>query len=331
MKIVAYSFTHSGSKIGEKLSNIDTLDIEHIENKGLKGGVKEHLQENYKYYDAIVFISATGIAIRMMLPYIKHKTKDAAIVVVDDKGKFSISLLSGHIGGANKIAKIVGESIEAIPVITTASEARGFKAIDDFTKENGYYIENRKYLTKIMAMMVNGDKIGLISKEDIDLDYTNLKKIENLKNLKDIKALIIIDKDMETVSMSIPYICLKSKDINIGIGCKKGMETLRIIEAIEKELKHLNISASRIKAIGTVEVKKDEKAIIEVARHFKSPLKIFSLEEINKVEDMFQKSDFVKKTIGVYSVSEPSAFLLGGNLIVRKAKHNGITISISKE
>lgn len=331
MKLVAYSFTNSGSNIGEKLSNISTLKIEHIENKAFKGGVKAHLQENYKSYDAIIFISATGIAIRMIMPYINHKAKDAAIIVIDDRGKFSISLLSGHIGGANNLAKTIAKSIGAIPVITTASDARGFQAIDDFAKENFYYIEDEKKLTKIMAMMVNGDTIGLLSKEGIDLDYVNLRKIEDINHIKDIEALILIDRDLQEKSIDIPYISLKAKDINIGIGCKKGMQTSRIIEAIEKELKDLNISSSRIKAIGTVEVKKDEKAIIEGARWFKCPLKIFSLEEIEKVEDMFQKSDFVKKTIGVYSVSEPSAFLLGGKLIIRRAKHKGITISISKE
>ena len=92
-----------------------------------------------------------------------------------------------------------------------------------------------------------------------------------------------------------------------------------------------SLSNKSIKAIGTVEVKKDEDGIIEAAKYFNCPMKIFTIDEMQKVENKFNKSQFVKDTIGVYSVSEPSAYLLGGRLITNKSKYNGITISISKE
>lgn len=332
MKLIAYSFTDKGSDLGEKISKNNEYKIVHIRNKDLVGGVKTHLKESYREYDGIIFISATGIAIRLINPYIKDKSKDLPIVVIDDMGKFSISLLSGHLGGANDIAGKIGKFIGATTVITTASDNRGFQALDNFAKKNNYYIENKKYLTRIMAMMVNGKKIGLFSPGKMKMDYPNIESIEDIKDLKNIEALIIIDgENIDESSVKIPSIKLKRKDINIGIGSRKGIETNRIIEAIKDELKALDIDTSRIKAMGTVEVKKDEKGIIEAAKYFKSPLKIFSIEDIGKVEDRFKKSEFVKKTIGVYSVSEPAAYLLGGELLVKKAKHNGITISISKE
>lgn len=332
MKLIAYSFTDKGSDLGEKISRNNEYKIVHRRNKDLAGGVKNHLRESYRKYDGIIFISATGIAIRLIHPYIEDKSKDLPIVVIDDMGKFSISLLSGHMGGANDIAEKIGSFIGAAPIITTASDNRGFQALDNFAKNNSYYLEDKKYLTRIMGMMVNGKKIGLLSPEKIKMDYPNIENLEDIKDLKNIEALIIIDgKNIDELSLTIPFIKLRSKDINIGIGCRKGIETNRIIEAIEGELKALDITRSRIKAIGTVEVKKDEKGIIEAAKYFKSPLKIFTIEDIKKVEDRFKKSEFVKKTIGVYSVSEPAAYLLGGELIVKKAKHKGITISISKE
>lgn len=332
MKLIAYSFTDRGSEIGKEISEIDEYDIVHMNNKDILGGVKSHLASAYEDFDGIVFISATGIAIRFILPYIKDKQKDLPIVVIDDMGKFSISLLSGHMGGANELAKKLGDFIGARTVITTASDNRGFQALDSFAKNNNYYFEDKKNLTKIMSMMVNDKKIGLLNEEKADLDYPNLEIIEDIEKIGDIKALIIIgEKDIGKNSIDIPYIRLKSKDINIGIGCKKGIEKKYIIKAIEDELKVLKIDSSRIKSIGTVEVKKDEKGIIQTAKYYSSPLEIFSIEDIKKVEDKFQKSEFVKKTIGVYSVSEPSAYLLGGDLLVKRAKHNGITISISKE
>lgn len=332
MKLVAYSFTDKGSEVGEQISKNNQYKIVHIKNRDIEGGVKTHLKRAYKKYDGIVFIGATGIAIRLIFPYIKDKYKDLPIIVIDDMGKFSISLLSGHVGGANTIAEKLGSFLGATPVITTASDNRGFESIDNFAKNNNYYIDNKKDLTKIMSMMVNGEKIGLLSKEEGKLDYPKLEIIKDIRTLKDIKALIVIAKeDLDEKSIDIPFISLKTKDINIGVGCKKGIGSDRIIKAIKEELKTLNIDSSRIKSMGTVEVKKDEKGIILSSKHFNCPLKIFSIEEIKKVEDKFKKSDFVKKTIGVYSVSEPSAYLLGGELLVKKAKHDGITISISKE
>lgn len=332
MQLIAYSFTDKGSEIGEEISKLDEYNIVHMRNKDIVGGVKTHLKKSYQDYDGIVFISATGIAIRLILPYIKDKHGDLPIIVIDDMGRFCISLLSGHVGGANSIAEGIGNSIGATSVITTASDNRGFQAIDSFAKDNNYYIEDKKDLTRIMAMMVNGKKIGLFTRDKVEMDYPNLEIINDLEKLGYIEALIGINEDsLDKMSIDIPYIRLKSPDINIGVGCRKGIEGSKIIKAIEDELEDLNISTCRIKAMATVEVKKDEKGIIEAAKYFNCPLTIFSIEAIKEVEDKFKKSDFVKKTIGVYSVSEPAAYLLGGDLLVKKAKHNGITISISKE
>ena len=337
MKLIAYSFTDKGEEIGRKLVNIGDLNISHKRNKDIAGGVKEDLKTAYSKYNGIIFISASGIAVRLILPYIKDKHRDLPILVIDDMGKFCISLLAGHVGGANELASDISDFLGAIAVITTASDNRGFQAIDKFAKDNNYYINNKKDLTKVMAMMVNGKKIGLLANSKNNIDYSNfinLKSLDLLKQsnaYKDIEAIIIIEEDIEKPDIDLPYIKLKKKDINIGVGCKKGISSDRIIKAIKDEMDKMNISSDRIRAMGTIEVKKNEKGLIEAAKYFKCPLKIFLIKEVLAIEDMFEKSDFVKSTIGVYSVSEPAAYLLGGELLVRKARHDGITISISKE
>lgn len=285
-----------------------------------------------KEYDGLIFISATGIAVRFMNPYIINKTLDPAVVVVDDGGNFSISLLSGHIGGANRLAQWVGDIIGAIPVITTASDNRGIESIDLFAMKNNYHMEDMEAVKDITAMMVNKNKIGFYSELKEIIKYDNLKILDNYKD-KDhsIQGVIIVSSQKR---IDIPYekhCRLIPKNINIGIGCRRGMEGKRIIEAIENILTQLNLSSKGIKAIGTIEVKKDEIGIIEACNHFNCPLKIFTLEEIKKIEDNFPKSQFVKKTIGVYSVSEPSAYLLGGKILTGKIKIDGITISVAKE
>ncbi|MDR7855772.1 cobalt-precorrin 5A hydrolase [Tissierella sp.] len=341
MKIACLSFTEKGKILGDKLKSLDIESkfhvIHHLYNKDIHGGIKGFLSSSWDEYDGFVFISSTGIAVRMINPYIKDKSIDPAIVVIDDCGRFSISLLSGHLGGANELSKWIGEMINAIPVITTASDNRNIESLDMFAQKNKYYIEDMEAIKNITAMMVNGKSIAFYSEEDKIIDYPNLQVL-SLKDVilneitSGVEGMIIISSaNLENQDNDIPIAYLRPKNINIGIGCRKGIEGRRIIEAIETTLGQVNLSDRSIKAIGTVEVKKDEKGIIEAAEYFNCPMKIFTIDEIKEVEDNFDKSQFVKDTIGVYSVSEPAAYLLGGNLIAKKAKYNGITISISKD
>lgn len=333
MKIACFSFSDMGSLLGEQLTNVSNnkYTIDHFRNASVDGGIKMLLTNAWANYDGLIFISATGIAIRLINPFIENKTKDPAVIVVDDLGRYAISLLSGHIGGANDLANYIAEKLNALPIITTASDSRGIESIDLFAKTNDYYMEDMNSITTITSMMVNGKKIGFYSEGDKVIKYHNLVIIEDLNDLEeDIEGLILVTSNILN-NINIPNTFLRPQNINIGIGCRKGIEGSRIIEALENSLNKVNLSWKSIKSVGTVEVKKDEAGIIEAAKFFNCPLKIFTVEDIKEVEDMFEKSQFVKDTIGVFSVSEPVAYLLGGELITRKLKHNGITISISKE
>lgn len=337
MKIACLSFSEKGKYLGEKIKELSLNDdryiVHHFANGEVEGGIKSLMIYLAMEYDGLVFISATGIAIRLMNPYIIDKTIDPAVVVVDDMGRFSISLLSGHIGGGNELAKWIGDIIGATPVITTASDGRGIESIDLFAMKNNYHMENMGDVKNITAMMVNGEKIGFYSEMDQIIEYNPLVLLDDLEYIDpSIKGLIIVGSSQYNgEGISIPKCRLIPKNINIGIGSRKGVKGTKIIQSIEAAVNRANLSTKGIKAIGTVEVKKDEIGIIEAAKYFDCPLKIFTIDEIKNVEDKFEKSQFVKDTIGVYSVSEPVAYLLGGNLITRKSKHNGITISISKE
>lgn len=226
----------------------------------------------------------------------------------------------------------IGNEIGAMPVVTTATDNRNIQSIDMFAKENNYYIEDMKSLTKLVSMMVNGKNIGIYTEDGKIIDYGNISIIKDLQDIdSEVEGLILVSSKSDIREFKIPSVILRPKNINIGVGCRKAVETSRIISAIEEKLEQLKLCKNSIKNIGTVEVKKHESGIIETAKHFKCPLKIFSLEQIKEVEEKFSKSEFVKDTIGVYSVAEPVAYLLGGEIISKKSKHNGITISISKE
>ena len=334
MRLACFSFTDKGFELGERISKTDNnkYEIEHYDNSSLDNGVKGFLKSQWRNFDGFIFISATGIAIRMINPYIKSKTIDPAVVVVDDMGRFSISLLSGHIGGANKIAEWIGKSIDAIPVVTTASDNRGIDSVDVFAQRNNYYIEDMASAKEITSLMVNGKRIGIYTEDEKIINYDNIEIISELSNIDlTLDGAIIVTSMYDIGDIKSPYTILRPKNINIGIGCRKGIESDYIIEAIKAALMNKNLSFNSIDSMGTVEVKKFELGIIKAAEYFKCPLKIFTIDEIKQIEDMFQKSQFVKDTIGVYSVSEPCAYLLGGKMITRKSRFDGVTISISKQ
>ncbi|MBU5675512.1 cobalt-precorrin 5A hydrolase [Alkaliphilus sp. MSJ-5] len=336
MKIACFSFTEEGKALGDKIVCLSNKEqskyiVQHFTNSQIEGGLRNLLGNAWEEYDGLIFISATGIAVRMITPYIKDKTLDPAVVVVDDLGRFSISLISGHLGGANELAQWVAYKIQGTPVITTASDNRGIESIDIFAKKNYYYMEDMESIKEITAMMIKGKTIGFYSEMDSVINYNNLLIIEDLENINIEVDGIIIVTSSKIDNLHIPYTILRPKNINIGIGCRKDVEGERIIEAVKETLNINKFSEKSIKNIGTVEVKKNEAGILDTAQYFNSPLKIFTIEEIKSVEDKFNKSQFVKDTIGVYSVSEPCAFLLGGEMVSKKSKYNGITISITKE
>lgn len=244
---------------------------------------------------------------------------------------FVISLLSGHIGGANKLTKYISNTIGARPIITTASDGMGIEAVDLFAIKNNYYIEDIDSVSKITALMVNNKKVALLSEDEKIIKYKNIRLIKDLSDIdKQTEGIIIVSSKEKTPKSQIQTTILRPKVINVGLGSKKGVPKAIVIKAIEKALLNKGLSKNSICTFATVDIKAKEVGIIEAAKHFNSPLKIFTREEIKKVDDKFKGSKFVKNTLGVSCVSAPCAYLLGGEVILEKFIYKGVTISLSR-
>ncbi len=333
MKLLCFSFSDKGNLLGEKLEQLlnTTYEIRHINSKKSDIPIKKIIEDEFNNFDGIIFISATGIAIRYIAKHIKDKKTDPAVLVIDDLGRFVISLLSGHLGGANELASQLADYLKATAVITTATDGRGIEAIDMYSKRKNYAMLDMEAVKDVTSLMVNNKTIGIYSSYDEDINYENIIRVEDLENLpKEIEGLIIVSNRKVDCNRELPVARLVPKDINLGIGCKRGVETKRILRAIYDTLEGQGIYKESLKSMGTVEVKKDELGILEAREILEIPLKIFTIEELKTVEDRFKGSEFVRKTIGVSCVSEPSAFLLGDEMIVLKSTHNGITVSVSE-
>jgi len=318
MKIACIAFTASGKAIAEKIKCSSDNEIQIFS----KDNYKINLDNIFGQYAGIIFISSTGIAIRISAPYIKSKLVDPAIVVVDDLGRYAISLLSGHIGGANELAMSIAENINCQAIITTASDGRGIEAVDMFAKRNNLVIESMEDAKKITAMMLDGEAIRLQSEIEAKIGYSNI--VDNQEG----GAIFVLSK--LHINYDKPSCILRPKNITVGLGCRRGKTMDEILSALRAVFSKNNLSIKCIKQIATVDVKQDEQGIIEACRYLKCEMVIISREDIKVVQDKFNKSAFVNSTIGVTSVCEPCAYIAGGEIIVPKDAINGITIAISK-
>ncbi len=324
-------------KLHEKGINAEIYTLEKWqdnESKNIEGRLEDFIGRIFKKYDIFLFIMATGIVVRVIAKHLDHKSKDPGVLVMDEKGQFVISLLSGHLGRANDMTLLLSNVIRAQPVITTSSDVKGSIAVDTLAMGLDCYIENLEDAKNITSLIVNEEIVFLDSEIRVDIPLPNniLMISKDKDREEEAKGIIYINNKRANPSLKAS-VHLIPKNIIIGLGCRRDTPKERIIDAIDLTLRELNIHDKSIKHIVTVDIKEDEKGIIEAAKHYDVPVKIVMRDEIKKVEHKFQTSDFVKKTIGVGGVCEPCGYITSnrGRCISKKRGMNGITLSFWEE
>lgn len=314
------------SKKGYKLAkslNLEDSDIYVLAkyNDGtsfeIKGSLSITVKKIFFEYKTLLFIMASGIVVRTIAPIIKKKDIDPAVLVMDEQGLFISSLLSGHLGGANERANVIAKACDSIPVISTASDVSKKIAVDTIAMKLKGKIDSLEDAKNVTALIVNGENVTLNLPSNIVDEKSNSAGVVLVSNRKNIE-----------VSQIVP------QNIIVGIGCRKGKCGIDIIAAINKELEKLNIRKDSIKHFSTGWIKANEEGIVQAAKYFDVKLKIIEKTEIKKVHDQFIGSEFVEKTIGVKSISAPSAFVSScgkGKFLLEKSKNSGITISVYEE
>lgn len=322
MKTAVVTFTNQGDLIAEKLNK--HMDIHLYSKKQQEDfNFKEVSKKLMKECEAIIFISSTGIAVRAIAPYLISKTEDPAVVVIDNSSKYVISLLSGHLGGANELTLKLAKILDAEAVITTATDNLNKVAPDMIAKDNNLIIDDMKKAKLIAADLVQGYKVGFIDeKNEIELPKGYINDLQEARSL-----VYVTNKDKIESFKDKFTLKLIRRDIVLGIGCRKDYDPDTMLQNVLKTLKENNIDRRSIKTIATVEIKKDEKAIIALAEELNAELKIFTIEDIRAIQHKYEGSDFVEKTIGVRAVAEPCVELAGGMVFVGKTKISGMTFS----
>lgn len=340
MRWAVITLTKGALELGLKIKSvIDNVDLysnpkwSSDQSRPTGSNFNEFISKIFHEYDILVFIMASGIVVRSIANLIINKTQDPGILVMDEKGKYVISLLSGHLGGANDAARLLSEKIGSEPVITTASDVIGSMAVDNLAMFLGCEIDNMNTAKEITSNIVNGYKIGIFTEIPINFSIPdNIKKINNLEEIDEYSGIIIVSNKI--ISVPKPHVRLVPKNIVLGLGAKKGILAESIISAIKNELEANNIDPRSIKKIATIDIKKEDKDLSEAVKYFNLSLEYIKKEDILKIEDKFEKSDFVKKSIGVGAVCEPVAYLSSskkGRFISKKKSYDGITIAIWEE
>ncbi|MNM30153.1 cobalamin biosynthesis protein CbiG [compost metagenome] len=320
--IYILSVSSLGDILGEKLSrNFSSVYFSKDKIKAV--GLNEITKEAMEKAKGIIFISSTGIAVRAIATYLKGKTIDPGVVVVDAKGEYAISLLSGHLGGGNELAIKVSEILKAMPIITKATDSLGVKAPDMIAKENNLLISDIKKAKEISAFLIEGKKV-VFEDEDkiIDIPKGYIECTEGSENLPKVKVTNKISDSEALV--------LVRKNVILGIGCRKDVPKEKMLDFIRESLKEYGYREDSILKISTIDLKSKEEAILNISQVFSLPLEIHSRDEVRKIEHLFKCSDFVRKSIGVGAVAEPCVYLSGGEIVVERISKEGMTLCIGE-
>lgn len=329
MKIAILSVSNNGRELSEKIQNILNEDSTIITVDLYHKNVKSTIEKIFNDYDAIIGVMAVGILIRSISSNVKSKTSDPAVISIDEKGKFVISLLSGHLGGANKLTSYIANKLDSTPVITTATDVNNKLAIDTLANKYYWNIENPKNILPLNKAILDGEPVDLI---------VNNKEFSYLKDfLKDKSEINLIksENNFENIEAKFKDYSLKivPRKIVMGIGARKDISEDKVYNAIKQACDSLKLDINRVNEVATIDVKKNEQGIIKTVEKLDLPLNIISTETVkNFKSDVCSKSDFVNKVIGVNGVCEPCALICAGEgseLIYKKTAFNGVTIALA--
>ena len=297
----------------------------------------EKIIELFKNNNALVCLFSLGAVIRLIAPHLKDKKTDPAVIVIDDKTNFVISVLSGHIGGANELTQEIAEKIGALPVITTAADVNKTIAVDLVGREFNWKIDDDSTVTKISAHMVNEEAIGVLQEvgnkkwyKELPKNVTVYDSLEDLKKSKSKAHLIISDKIIND-DLAKESVIYRPPSLVIGIGLHWDTSKETIKEGIEYCLKKFKLSSKSIAKLVSIKKPEDVQGLIDIGKEMGIPVEYVDREDLAEIIAP-NPSDTVKAFEGTASVSEAAAIKIsGGELIVEKQKFPpNLTIAIAR-
>lgn len=349
MKIAIIAITRNGAHLGARLkegfSDAELFVLAKHRGQGGKdavpftGELKELVARVWPEYRGLVFIMAAGIVVRMIAPHLAGKEKDPAVVVMDDVGRFSISLLSGHLGGANELACKCAFLTGSREVITTATDANSLPSFDMLAKEEGWSIDDLSRVKTLNSLLLDDEEIAVVDPTGRVRSYFrgrgNLYFYDTFVEALQSRAkgyLFVTNRRLPPQVQSEKLLVLCPQNLVLGIGCNRGTEMEEIEEVVCANLKRLFLSIKSVKCIASASAKAAEPGLLAFAGKYALPLNFYESAELNRVTVPSPPSLHAIEAIGAVGVAEPAAIIAseGGALLLKKVKSGNVTLAIAE-
>lgn len=346
MTIRILSFTEAGAATAERAARAwpdDPVINSRFSDLGMS--LKEYTDGAFSDADALVFVGACGIAVRAIAPFVRSKLTDPAVLVVDESAHFVIPILSGHIGGANALASHLAAHLGAEAVITTATDIRKKFAVDTFAVKNHLRILDPAGIKLISSAILAGEKIGFFCELPMDADLPEELVLDEPKRLnivipdtgrisgEKLQAMIRRARDPGTAVTGM-MVLLPERAV-LGVGCRKGEKPEKVRSAALAALSDAKTDPEELCAIASVDQKKDEPALRQLAKDFGVRVLTYPASLLDEVPGSFEDSSFVRETVGTGNVAGRSSVLaasrLGKSCAVLLPKHvyGGVTCAVA--
>jgi len=345
MKYAYFAVTREGQELAARLQERFSGELQPV----------SEVKSSFGKKDVLVFIMAAGIVTRLLAPLIESKATDPAVLVIDQKGKFVIPLLSGHVGGANDYAAQIAEFLGAQAVITTATDLCQVLSFETIAQKNNLQIENPAALKQVSALLLQGASVELHTDHEIDwesrefdhdclhiLHYDPEDERTILRGFQmcakeDTVAVFLTARDLpvrEDGTYPGNLLILRPKDIVIGISCRSLVNEDYVYQALRTALERQNLPEDSICRLATIPLKGKEPAVLSLSERLGVPVELVDMDAIRKVEYLFIQSPFVQQATNVGNISAPCAYISSGKgrmLMVRTTFPGGVTLAVAQE
>lgn len=375
MKLAIISFTENGIKLSKTVSKslsgrkvtlytkCSRYTAEDLKVQRVKESLQVWTAQRMAEGDALLFIGACGIAVRAIAPNLTDKLHDVPVLVMDEEGQYVIPILSGHVGGANELARELADLMDARPVITTATDVQKKFAVDLFAKRNHLEIMNKDGIAKVSTRALAGEQLTIaVRVQNIEFCHPKFCEVreEDFTEAENqlLREASMHKQDQEACGVEpplrlVPYvkdqpvdivvsemqdnknalIWLRPKRYVVGMGCRKNKASEELLAFYQETLEQAMVEPGEVYALASIDKKKDEPGLLAISERMRIPFFTYTAEELNRVGACVHSSEFVKAQVGVDNVCERAAFAgcgVSGWLIYEKHAFDGMTIAIAE-
>ncbi|WP_339128583.1 precorrin-3B C(17)-methyltransferase [Streptomyces sp. f51] len=272
------------------------------------GPVADAVRRAFAECDQVVCFLATGAVVRLVAPLLGDKRSDPGVVCVDEAGRFAVSLVGGHAGGANELAREVGGLLGAEPVVTTATDAVGVPGLDTL----GLPVEGD--LAGVSRAVLDGEPVVLERESAWPLPA--LPPNVGSPAAPGAAVVRVSDRVRESAAREV---VLRPPTLVVGVGASRGAPVEEVLDLVGDALREAGLSVSSVAELATVDAKSEEPGLVGAAARLGVPLVTYGAEELAAVT-VPNPSGPPLAAVGTPSVAEAAALIGGGELLVPKRK-----------